>query len=153
MHTDSAEFLLTITVMVIVFVVMVAGVLIFIYDHSATQRRFNWHQLVKDSFSVTITDLEGKSYTLDIHYNCKSQIPVYKIKGTKSLSIHLPVGFSRNQFFELVNSISGIDNQLLLIVTGIRYERVLKECLFSNEDISTYRDFKRHLLLKALRNK
>lgn len=152
MHSNSAEYMLNGIVVLIMLGCIIGAIWIFVYDRSADQR-FSWHQLVKNSFHIVVICLNGKEYTLDIHYNCKAQAPVYKLKGQRGLALYLPTGFTRQQFLDYVNGLTGIDDQLLKVIRSIRNESILKECKFTHEDISTYRDFKRHLLLKALRNK
>ncbi|UQT02668.1 hypothetical protein YUBABA_01640 [Serratia phage vB_SmaM-Yubaba] len=152
MHSNSAEYMLT-AVVVIVMLICILGVLwAFLHDRSADQK-FSWHQLVKNSFHVVVICTDGKEYVIDIHYNCKAQTPVFKLKGQRGLVFYLPLGFTRQAFLDYINNLSGIDDQLLKVIKCIRNESILKGCNFTHEDISAYRDFKRHLLLKALRNR
>lgn len=143
--------LLTGGLITIFIAVLIGGALVLFHDQSAEEQRFCWHQLVKNSFHISVIDSAGLTRTVDIHYNSKALTPKYTIKGERRIQIRLPDKMTRKEFFEFAATLQGIDESLTLIIRGINQERLLNEFKFSAEDISSYRDFKRHLLLKALR--
>lgn len=151
MNISSIQFLLTLGVMSIIVIFMLAVGWFFVRVKPADSHRFSWHQLVKDSFHISVIDRSGREHTVDIHYNVTEGAPGYKILSDRRLQIHLPIGFTRTEFFEFVSTIMDVDGYHFAIINGIRQEKLLSNFHFSHDDISIYRDFKRHLLLKALK--
>lgn len=151
MNFGPIQFLMTLGILVLIVGVLVVVGWWFVHDKPIDSHRFSWHQLVKDSFHVSVIDRLGKEHIADIHYNVNAKEPKYKTSSDRRLQVYLPVGFTREQFFEFITSIEHTDGHLSNIIMGIRQEKVLTEFHFSHNDISIYRDFKRHLLLKALK--
>lgn len=151
MGNHSADIILLGGIVLIVVVIGGAIAWWLIHDQPVGRNRFSWHQLTKDNFNITYIDELGKTWVMDIHYNDNIELPSCKIKGERSLRIQLPVGFTRHEFIKYANELTGIPINFSLIVKGVVSEKELHELNFGHDDITTYRDFKRHLLLKALK--
>ena len=136
----------------VIFFIMFAGMWWLVHDQAVDEHRFSWHQLVKNSFHISIIDKEGKSHSADIHYNAKTDKPTYRTKKERRLQIYLPEGFTRKQFFGFAAGIKDIDGELSSVIRSMKEERLIEEFEFTKDDINSYREFKRYFLLKALRS-
>lgn len=144
--------ILTGGLMCVIFLIMFGGIWWLIHDQPINEERFSWHQLVKNSFHVSIIDKDGKSHTADIHYNVKTDKATCRTKKERRLQIYLPEGFTRKEFFDFAGGLNDIDGTLRAVIRSVKEEKLIEEFGFSKADVSTYREFKRYLLLKALRS-
>ncbi|AEV89745.1 hypothetical protein OBP_308 [Pseudomonas phage OBP] len=151
MSNHSADFILLGGIVLIVVAIGSTLAWWMIHDQPVGSQRFSWHQLTKNNFNVTLIDELGKTWIMDIHYNNNIEAPSCTMKGDRGLRIQLPVGYSRSEFIIFAKEISGIADCFALLVKGVVSEKELHKLNFGHDDIATYRDFKRHLLLKALK--
>jgi hypothetical protein len=135
-----------------VIVVMLGGAWWLIHDTPHNNRKLSWHQLVKNSFNLSLIDEKGRSWMIDILYNENITYPRYLIKGERRLHLQLPVGFKFSEFIVFVGSLEDVGEPFSSLVNGIIQESVLSSLHFTRQDLSLYHEFKRHLLIKALKH-
>lgn len=147
----SAEYWLMGGVILIIFVLGITLAYWMIRDRPAGQHRLSWHQLIKDNFHLSFIDSMDRSWTIDIHYNDGVGLPHSTLKGENHLRVQLPFELTYLDYVAFVNDISGIDRYLLSFLKGVISEKFLEGLKLSHNDLATYRDFRRHFLLKALK--
>lgn len=124
----------------------------FICDQPIDQNRFSWHQLIRNSFHLSFIDENSETWVIDIHYNSKTTTPICRVTGEKKLQIQLPEDIPLKDFIAFVKSSDVVETKVYKVIQGVVKERVLLDLHFSKADVGIYRDFKRHLLLKALKH-
>lgn len=122
-----------------------------LHDQPKDKQKFSWHQMVLNSFYISLIDDEGKLWTLDIFYNEDVEEPTYLCKTERSMQIKLPMNFTHSAYKQFISNLTDVDRNFKYLITGVLEENRLGKLHFTKEDISTYREFKRYLLLKALR--
>lgn len=151
MGSSSPSFMVFVTVIVIVLAMVGVGWYWF-HDLPAKSQKFSWHQLVRNSFNLTLIDDDYKTWVIDIFYNEDVTDPIYTVKGERKLLIQLPVGFEFKDFVELTKDLTDLNDNFSLLMDGVTQEKALRGLQFTRQDLSLYQEFKRHLLVKALKH-
>jgi hypothetical protein len=136
----------------IVLALMIGVGLWLVYDNPPHKRKLSWHHLLKDSFHLSLIDEYRKTWTVNVYYNETVSDVVYIARTDRSLILRLPINMKYGEFIKFINSLDEIDNTLHLLLSGLVNEKAFTDLHFTRQDISTYKEFKRHLLLKALKN-
>lgn len=151
MGNHSADNLMLGGLALIVLVIGASLALWWIHDQPAERQRFSWHQLIKNNFHISLFDELGKQWIIDIYYDEDIELPSWVTKGDRSLRVQFPEQFTRTDFIKFAEELSDIEETFSLIIKGVINEKALLELKFGRGDLVAYRDFKRHLLLKALK--
>lgn len=137
---------------ILIGILMVLAGIWLVRDHPPSTQRLTWHHLLKDSIHVSLLDEDGKIWILDIFYNENITSPTHNVQGERKMQIQLPVNYRYKDFVNYARNISLVHDKFEALVNGVYEESRLKNLHFTKRDLSEYREFKRHLLLKALRN-
>lgn len=136
--------------MVVAVIVMGLMGLWWIRDEPMKSQKLSWHQVLANSFHISLIDDKSQHWTLDIFYNENITSPNYVIKGERKLYIQLPINTSFRDYIDLISHLEGVHDNFISLTSGIIEETKLKRLYFSKQDLSLYREFKRNLLLKVL---
>lgn len=152
MKSVSINYVAVFIVTLIVLGVLLSLAFWLFYDNPPDKRKLNWHQILKNNFHLSLIDEHRKTWSIDIFYNEAIIVPEYSLKGNTRLQLKLPIGLKYNDFIIFIKELEEPDNVLKHMLQGIINETELTELHFTRQDLSMYKEFKRHLLLKALKN-
>lgn len=151
MGIDSIECLRVFGIPIVGLAVVIIGTIWFFHDIPVNRQRFSWQQLLANNIYVSYIDSLGKTWVMEIDYNAGVGIPTCEYLSTHKVKFLIPTGYHRAQFVDFINGIPETETELNRLVKGITHENFLDSLHFGKEDLAIYRDFKRHLLLKALK--
>lgn len=151
MDKEFSEFFIILVALFSIIILLVLGLWWLVHDHQSNLHRFSWHRLLKNSFHLSYVDEAGFNWVIDIHYNSDKTEPSYKVVGDRKLQLTIPMTLSKQDFIDFISHISGLDSRIDSIIKGITSDSDLSGAHFTKEDHTIYRDFRRQLLLKALR--
>lgn len=130
---------------------MIIGTVWFFRDHPVNKHRFSWQQLIANNFYISYIDGLGKAWIVEIDYNATVKSPACKHLGKRKARFLIPAGYRKSQFIDFLDSVPDMGIEVHKVIKGITHEDFLHELNFSKEDLMIYRDFKRNLLLRALK--
>lgn len=151
MLLSQTNLVVILVAIIIISVVMVCVIWWLIHDESPTTHKFSWHQLVKNSFHASLIDEEGVTWMIDIYYNESIDAPLYTVKGESKLIIQVPKGYGVKRYLAYIRTLEDLPVNFKCLINGIFEEGTLSRLRFTKSDLSLYREFKRHLLLKAFK--
>lgn len=137
---------------ILIGIVMVLLGLWLVRDQPPSTQRLTWHHLVKNAIHVSLLDEKGKIWILDIFYNENITSPVHEVQGERKMQIQLPMNYRYRDFIRYVKQVDLTHDKFEALINGVYEESKLKNLQLTKRDLFEYREFKRHLLLKALRN-
>lgn len=151
MEKVVSEFFLIWGVLLAIVVGLIALLWYLVHDQKFNHNKFAWHRLFKNSFHLSYVDELNKTWTVDITYNSPITEPIHKAGKEGKFQIIIPATCTRECFVNFIESIDDLDGGIQLIIKGIVDDTILSDLDLSKEDNSIYREFRRDLLLKALK--
>lgn len=135
---------------IVIFTFALMGGWLWLRDEPIATNKLSWHQIMANTFHVSLIDEEMKHWILNIFYNEKISSPTYTVKGENKLSIQLPPDTSFKEYLDFIKTIDDVHDNLKALAFGVYEESILGKLKFTKTDLSTYREFKRNLLIRVL---